>query len=105
MPLLVELLRSPDKEYTVLNAASGLGYTGAREAVPILLGLLSSSNTGVGERALGSLQQLTHMRLDGDHSAVSPQPQSARWIQWWTRSQGTARIYKASECGEFSPLP
>jgi hypothetical protein len=106
VPLLAELLRSPDKEFTVLNAASGLGYTEAREAVPILLGLLGSPTPGVSERALWSLQQLTHMSRGGDRfSGESPQSQSARWIRWWARSQSTARIYKANECGEFSPLP
>ena len=106
IPLLTELLRSPDKEFTVLNAASGLGYTGAREAIPILLGLLGSSDTGVAERALGSLQQLTHVSLGGDRfSSESPQSQSFRWIRWWAQAQTTARIYKVSECGQFSALP
>ena len=106
VPLLIGLLRSPDKEYTVLNATSALGETGAREAIPILLALLSSSDPGVAGRALGSLQQLTHLSLGGDRfNNASPQSQAARWMRWWAHSQGTVRIYKASECGQFSRLP
>src|SRR5260370_35371318 len=95
VPVRIGVLRSPDKEYTVLNATSALGETGAREAIPILLALLSSSDPGVAERALGSLQQLTHLSLGGDPlTNSSPPPPPSRWLHELADSRGKGRRCK-----------
>jgi hypothetical protein len=106
IPLLLELLRSKDKEFTVTNAVSALGFTGARAAVPVLLEVLRNPDTGIAQRAWYSLGQLTHKTVETpEFWPEHPQEQYARWAQWWAGAQHRARIYKASECGDFSPLP
>jgi hypothetical protein len=105
LPFLVELTRSPDKEFSVLNAVMALGYTGSRAAVPILLELLRSPEAAISQRALGGLRQLTHVRLQSDPWGENSQAQYGRWAQWWARSQSTARIYKPTECADFASLP
>lgn len=106
LPLLLELMRSSDKEFTVINAVSALGYTGSRAAVPILLDLLRNPDTGLAQRAAYSLGQLTHrMAPTPEFWPEHPQQQYARWAQWWAGAQNTAPIYKAGQCSEFTPLP
>jgi HEAT repeats len=56
LPTLISLLGSPDKEFTRVNAVTAMGYTGSRSAVPILLELVKSPETGIAERALYALR-------------------------------------------------
>jgi len=98
---LADLVRS-GSEIERDTAISALGETGSRAAIPILLDLLRSSDAGSTGRALYSLRQLTHRTAGG--AAASPQAQFAKWQAWWSRRGAGARIYKATECGEFLPL-
>jgi hypothetical protein len=104
LPLLLELLQSPDKEFTQLNAAMAMGDTGSRDAVPILLNLLKNPNPDLSDRAVYSLRQVTHRSYGNGHETVSARDQFATWLQWWNREGSSARIYKARECGDFVPL-
>lgn len=104
LPTLLSMLQSPDAEFTHPIAVSAFGYTGSRSAVPILLGLLMSSDTGEAQRALYGLRQLTHRDVGGDRWFDNPQSQYRRWVNWWNREGETAPIYKATECGEVKPL-
>lgn len=104
LPLLLELLQSPDKEFTQLNAAMAIGDTGSLDAVPILLNLLKNPNSDLSERAVYSLRQLTHRTYEGGDGTVSARDQFPAWLQWWNREGSSARIYKAGECGDFVPL-
>ena len=105
LPFLMDLLHSPDTEFTRPNAVSALGYTGSRAAVPILVDLLGSPDLGTAQRALAGLRQLTH-RSVGDRSwEEHPQSQHSRWLQWWAREGASAHIYKANECGDVARLP
>jgi hypothetical protein len=104
LPLLLELLQSPDKEFTQLNAAMALGDTGSRDAVPILLNLLGRPDTNLIDRAAYSLRQLTHRTYGDSHGNVDGPDRISAWVRWWNREGRTARIYKAAECGELSPL-
>jgi HEAT repeat protein len=97
-------MRSEDKEFAVPNAVSGFGYTGSRAAVPILLDLLKSPEDGISQRALFGLRKLTHMSLGGEKWFENPQKQYVHWFQWWSREGATARIYKATESGEYAPV-
>jgi hypothetical protein len=101
---LMDLFGSPDKEFTRLNAISGFGFTGNREAVPILIELLkgTDANTiGYGER---SLEILTHRTADQNWNNNLGSAYQ-KWSQWWARSGSTAPIYKREECGGITPLP
>jgi hypothetical protein len=104
LPMLLELLQSPDKEFTQLNAAMAMGDTGSRVAVPILLNLLKNPNSDLGDRAVYSLRQLTHRNYGDGHGTVSARDQFTAWLQWWNREGNSARIHKAEECGDFVPL-
>jgi hypothetical protein len=104
LSLLQELLQSPDKEYTQLNAAMALGDTGSRDAVPILLNLLKNPNPNLTDRGAYSLRQLTHRTYGDGQGNVAGADKFSAWVRWWNREGSTARIYKASECGELVPL-
>lgn len=104
LPTLAELLKSPDKEFTRMNAISGLGYTHTRDAVPILIELLRTPDRNVIEYAEAALRILTH------HSSSANPSQTlgsdyAKWSQWWARKGATAPIYKSDNCADVTPLP
>ncbi len=104
LPTLIALTHSSDRELTRINAVTGMGYTGSRAAVPILIDLLRNPDTEIGDRARFGLHLLTHRTASGDlHD--NPQSQYSTWSQWWARDGTTAPVYKATECGDFSPLP
>jgi hypothetical protein len=102
LPTLVSLMNSPDKEFTRINAVTAMGSTGSRAAVPILLDLLRSPKP-VADRARYSLRMLTHHTAN-DKQSESPQSEYLKWSQWWTHEGATAPIYKATNCGDLSPL-
>lgn len=104
LPTLLSMLQSPDTEFTHPIAVSAFGYTGSRSAVPILLGLLRSSDSGDAQRALYGLRQLTHRDVGGDRWFDNPQSQYSVWVKWWNEEGARAPIYKATECGETRPL-
>jgi len=103
LPSLMDLLRSPDKEFTRLSAISGFGFTGTREAIPILIELLKGSDTRTIGYAERSLEILTHHTADQNwNNNLGPAYQ--KWSQWWVRSGPTAPIYGREECGEITPF-
>jgi HEAT repeat protein len=103
LPALVALANSPDKEFTRINAVTAMGSTGSRTAIPILLDFLRSPDTDVADRARYALRVLTH-RTASDDQNENPQSQYPKWSQWWAHEGVTARIYKATECGDFIPI-
>src|ERR1700724_526075 len=66
-----------------------IGYTHAREAVPILIGLLLDPDASIHQTAVSGLSLLTHrVAFDGNKRADVTTPQSAsnvhqRWASWW----------------------
>lgn len=104
LPLLLELLQSPDKEFTQLNATMALGDTGSRDAIPILLNLLKNPNPDLSSRAVYALRLLTHRTFGSETRDASAADQFPAWMQWWIREGKTAHIYKTSECGDFVHL-
>jgi len=101
VPFLTESIRSGPRP-TRQVAISALAYTGSRAAIPILLGLLKSPDSETSERSLYALRNLTHRTANA--AEAPPQSQYGRWRDWWSRHSESARIYKATECGEFLPL-
>jgi hypothetical protein len=74
VPSLLSLLSSPDRQFTVINAVSALGYTASRSAIPVLIDLLNWDRD-IADRAAGSLQELTHRKADGQ-----PREQYPKWL-------------------------
>ncbi len=104
VPFLSQLTVSTDKD-TVSVAISGLAYTGSRTAIPILLKLLNTTNRDNSGRAAYGLRRLTHMRVGTINWPEDPQSEYSQWEKWWRQSSQTARIYKATECGDYQSLP
>jgi len=104
IPALLELTRSPDVEFTRINAVSAIGDTGSRAAVPILLEFLKNPDPDVSERALSGLQRLTHRTGGEGNGSQYLQDQYRRWSQWWTRESSSAQIFRAKDCAELLPL-
>jgi HEAT repeat protein len=104
LPTLIALTHSADREFTRINSVTGMGYTGSRTAVPILIDLLRSPDADIGDRARFGLRLLTH-RTASDDQYGTPQSQYSKWAQWWGREGATAPIYKPTECSDVSPLP
>jgi hypothetical protein len=104
LPVLLSMLQSSDTESTRPIAISALGYTGSRAAIPTLLGLLKSDEPGTAERALYALRQLTHRDVGGNHWFDNPQSQYPAWLNWWNANGASAPVYKATECGQTTPL-
>ena len=96
MPLLHELLQSSDPQ-VVSSGIAGLGATGSREAIPMLLRLLRDPNMTIAESSLASLRQLTHLNLGKQITEDGIQEPYPAWAAWWVREGSTARIYKVSE--------
>jgi hypothetical protein len=104
LPTLVALLGSPDTKFTRLNAVMAMGWTGSRAAVPILLELLRNPDEDIADRARYGLRLLTH-RMTSNDQGEAAQSEYPKWSQWWAHEGGNAPIYKAKECGDFTPLP
>lgn len=102
LPFLRMLLNDSD-ETTQANAVSALGYTGSRDAVPILLTLLRSTDSWIAQSALYAMRQLTHRLTAGDWQQ-DPQSQYPRWAHWWNSAGLNASVYKPNQCGEVKTL-
>lgn len=77
MPFLQELLGSGDGSARA-NAVMGLGKTGSRAAVPLLIEVLKDRE--LGRWAGEGLVELTH-RQEGD------------WVAWWAGNSGSAAVF------------
>jgi len=93
IPQLVSLLRKPST-FPVYEIAYALGNTGSRSAVPILIELLSNTDTDVRRAAKDALYTLTHRQSKSDNSAADHQ----NWIRWWALQGKTAQIFDPAEC-------
>src|SRR5262249_42861747 len=105
LPILLQLMRGKDGEYSRPNAVSALGYSGSRAAVPILLSLLRNPDSSISENAVFALRLLTHREAVSELWPENPESQYAQWAQWWNREGINAHIYKGTECGEVKLLP
>jgi len=93
----------------VINEAiKGLGATGSRSAVPILVELLNNPQGAQLNLVCESLAQLTHLAagiLFLPNAAMSRQDDYRRWIAWWNSKRATAKIYNTDHCSELIPCP
>ena len=95
---------------TRIAGASGLGKTRAREAVPILIGLLLDSDSNVRQTAVTNLWLLTHQAaLNGNGWADISNAESAasvhqRWLRWWGSHGATCEIHGMTDCSSPQPL-
>jgi hypothetical protein len=94
VPYLKELLGSADA-IARANGVMGLGVTGSRAAVPVLIETLRGSDVELGKLAANALTALTHRSSD----------QVEKWATWWVAARTSARVYGPRECGEVEALP
>jgi hypothetical protein len=104
LPVLVALEKSPDTQFTHLNAVMAMGSTGSRAAIPLLLEQLKSPDVNTSDRANYGLQLLTHRTVVQNPQARDREAEYIKWSRWWEREGTTAPIYKDTECGEMVPL-
>ena len=94
IPQLVSLLLRKPSMFPAYEIAYALGNTGSRSAVPILIELLSNTDTDVRRAARDALYSLTHRQSNGDDSAADYQ----NWASWWALQGKTAQIFDPTEC-------
>jgi HEAT repeat protein len=104
IPFLQSTLSSPDVNAKVA-AARGLGLTGSRSAVAILIGALWNPDNDVHHAVAVSLAELTHRSITREPWHESPSPdQYGRWLNWWLENGQTAQIYGTDNCVHPQPL-
>jgi hypothetical protein len=94
VPYLKELLGSANPNARA-NGVMGLGVTGSRAAVPILIEALKGSNAELVKLAANGLTELTHRSSE----------QTEKWATWWAAAGTAAKVYGPRECGEVEVLP
>ena len=84
-----------------IQGALGMSLTASRDAVPILIELLRSSDEQIRQVAEISLERLTHRAATSDEaSSLVPAWLHKTWQTWWTSNSAAAAIYAHDECGE-----
>src|SRR5580698_2552842 len=68
---LISLANSSDRKFTAVNAVTGMGSTGSRAAVLVLLDFLKNPDPDIADRARYASRFLTH-RTVSDDPAKSP---------------------------------
>jgi HEAT repeat protein len=102
VPYLKELLTSADANARA-NGVMGLGVSGSRAAVPLLIDALKGGNADFGKLAENGLTGLTHRRVSAEGDA--PPEQARKWATWWGAEGSSAKVYGPRECGEVEVLP
>lgn len=103
IPYLTTALEDPDKKQ---GAIRGLGVSGCREAVPILIELLEKSSGNELSYIRESLAQLTHLADGGFVKGPIPNPDEyRRWSEWWKLNGATVEIFDTDHCSNLKPLP
>ena len=93
-----------------IAGASGLGKTRARQAVPVLIGLLVDTDSNVRQVAVSSLWLLTHhAALEANgwsdvSTAESATSVHQRWVRWWRSHGATSEMHDMTDCSPPQPL-
>ena len=102
LPYLRELAGNQDI-HARANSVTGLGVTGSRQAVPLLVEELTSGTADLAKLAENALTTLTHRRVSAEEDP--PPGQARKWAAWWAAEGSTAKVYGPRECGEVEELP
>lgn len=103
IPCLTTALEDPDKKQ---GAIRGLGASGCREAVPILIEQLEKSSGNELSFIREGLAQLTHLADGGFVKGPILNPDEyLRWREWWELNEATAEIFDTDHCSKLEPLP
>jgi hypothetical protein len=98
IPFLQSTLADPDV-YARVAAVRGLGITGSRTAVSILIGALQDPGDEVRREVTQSLAELTHRSITKEPWTEPPSAdQYRRWREWWLRTGITGPIYGTDSC-------
>jgi hypothetical protein len=95
---------------TRMAGAEGLGRTGTRLAVPVLIQMLLDTEPNVRQAAVNSLELLTHrVAFYGDEwSDVTTAPAAndvrRRWVGWWNSYGNDSEIYGTADCAGVDSL-
>ena len=87
IPFLVSMLSNPDVDARIA-AARGLGLTGSRSAVSILIGALQNPDDEVHREVTQSLAELTHHSITKEPWNEPPSADEyRRWHNWWLKNE------------------
>jgi HEAT repeat protein len=109
IPRLSTFVSSGDAEKRI-SGANGLGRSRAREAVPILIGLLLDSDSNVRQSAVSGLWLLTHHAVlnVNEWADISTAESAAsvhqRWTNWWSSHEASCEIHGMADCSSPEPL-
>ena len=103
VPFLASVARGSDVGLRIA-AIRGLGASGSRSAVPILIDLLRPPGGQMASDARVALSQLTHFSTGGNVSSTEPDEWS-RWHNWWVLHGAIAQIFDTNHCSVPEPLP
>jgi len=109
IPRLSTFVSSGEAEKRI-SGANGMGRSRAREAVPILIGLLLDSDSNVRQAAVSGLWLLTHhAALNGHEWADISTVESAiavhqRWMNWWSSHGASCELHGMADCSSPEPL-
>ena len=98
LPYLRGLLANPDSNVRT-TAVLGLGATGGRAAVPVLLQVLKGANGDSASVTATALTELTHWKA-GVAKSDPPGDAYGKWASWWQKNAESANIYSAGDCRE-----
>jgi hypothetical protein len=101
VPYLKELVGSSDVNARA-NGVAGLGVTGSREAVPVLIEALKAGNADLAQPTGNALTGLTHRRVSAEGDARGEQ--AGKWAAWWSAQGSSAKVYGPRECGEVEEV-
>jgi hypothetical protein len=102
VPALNGALAGADEELAQ-SVATALGNTGSREAVPVLIDLLTSTDESVRIEADSALFTLTHRNIEDVSTPAAAARVSSAWRSWWFGNSDSAPVYRPDECPAAIP--
>jgi hypothetical protein len=78
-----------------------MSLTASRDAVPLRIDLLQSSDEQIRQVAAIRLERLTHRAATSDEvSGLDPAWLHKTWQAWWTSNSAATPLYAHNECSE-----
>jgi hypothetical protein len=104
LPVLGTWLKDKDHRSIQGDIILGIEATHSRNAIPLLLDLVDTSNHRTSDFAQHNLERLTHRSAFESRRFRNRKAESRKWHQWWASEGATAPIYEDLCFGE-KPVP
>jgi len=104
LPVLGTWLKDKDHRSVQGDIILGIEATHSRNAIPLLLDLVDTSDHRTSDFAQHNLERLTHRSAFQSRQFRNRKAESRKWHQWWASEGPTAPIYEDLCFGE-KPVP